>query len=89
VVQTAALEAARAAAVGDDGRSKASQVLRSGLGAAIRDPAVEVALSPETARVLVEATMPGLVPLPGLSSLPLRSSSTSFREGASAREGTP
>ncbi len=88
VVQTAALEAARAAAVGEDGRSRANDVLRSGLGRAVGDPAVEVELSPEVARVVIEATLPGLLPLPGLSSLPLSSSSTTFREGRSG-QGAP
>lgn len=89
VVQTAAMEASRAAAVGDDARSRAKQVLSSGLGKAISDPAVEVKLDGEVASVLVQATMPGLVPLPGLSSLPLKSASTTFREGASIRLGAP
>jgi Flp pilus assembly protein TadG len=89
VVQTAALEAARSAAVGDDGEARARQVLRSGLGRTLLDPAVEVQFGRQSVRVVVDGTMRGLLPIPGLTSVALKGSSLSFREDLAREESTP
>ena len=84
VVQTAAQEGARTAAAEDgtaeDGRTRALEVLRDGLGQAAENQDAIASLDQDAARVVVTAEMPGLLPIPGLRSFSLSSESTAFRE---------
>jgi len=92
VTKTAAMEAARTAAAENgqvaSGEQRALEVLDAGLGSAIDDPTVRVSIGQETARVRINARMPGLLPIPGLSSLRLSAEATAYRERfRSAGEG--
>lgn len=84
VVQTAALEASRVVAAEDgraeDAEARAAGVLRSGLGAGISSPVVEVSIGPDFVSVRVETSMRGLLPIPGLDSIALGAEAFSYRE---------
>ncbi len=84
VTRTAAIEAVRAAAAEsasvDGAEARAADVLSAGLGTAVDAPIVEVAIGSETARAVVSARMPGLLPIPGLSSFALHADATAYRE---------
>lgn len=84
VVQTAALEASRAAATENgeisDGEDRATAVLRAGLGGAADSSTVKVDMGAEFVSVRVETTMRGLLPIPGLNSIALNSEAVSYRE---------
>jgi Flp pilus assembly protein TadG len=84
VVETAALEGARAAAAEDGtteaGRTRALQVVQEGLGQAAEDQDAMASIDLDAARVEVTARLSGLLPIPGLSSFSLSSEATVFRE---------
>lgn len=84
VVETAALEGARVAAAEDGtagaGKARATEVLGEGLGDASTQHGVSAAVDSETARILVEARLRAILPIPGFSSFPLSSEATVFRE---------
>lgn len=84
VTKTAAIEAARTAAAESGriaaGEERAHEVLDAGLGTSVGDATVRVSIDPETARVQISASMPGLLPIPGLSSLRLSAEATAYRE---------
>ena len=83
VVETAALEGARVAAAeqgsAEDGRARALEVLREGLGQAA-DQEATASIGSQAARVQVTAQLRGLLPIPGLGSFPLTSEATVYRE---------
>lgn len=84
VVQTAALEASRVAAAEegteDEGKARALDVMRAGLGSASEHPVVEVNVASESVATTIEANMRGLLPIPGLSSFGLRAKAVTYRE---------
>jgi Flp pilus assembly protein TadG len=84
VVQTAALEGARVAAAEDGtaeaGRTRALEVLRTGLGRAAEGEGATASIGQEAARVEVTAELRGLLPIPGLRTFELSSQATVFRE---------
>jgi Flp pilus assembly protein TadG len=83
VVEAAALEGARVAAAeqgsAEEGRARALEVLREGLGQAAGQEAT-ASIGSQAARVRVTAQLRGLLPIPGLSSFPLSSEATVYRE---------
>lgn len=84
VVQGAALEGARVSAAEGgstvEGRDRAMEILREGLGRAATEEAASASVGPDVASVRVSVRFWGLLPIPGLTPFVISSEAIAYRE---------